>query len=141
MDRVPPHVRSRVMASVKSEGTRLERQLLEELGAAGLRPPILHARDLPGKPDFVYPEPQVAVFVDSCFWHGCRKHLRLPESNREYWAMKIARNRERDRSVSRELSAMGWKVLRVWEHSIRVPSTRRWWITRIRRHVSSGADS
>ncbi len=68
-----------------------------------------------GKPDFVFPEAKLAVFVDGCFWHGCPKCYRRPKSNVPYWRSKIKRNRKRDLQVRRELRKQGWAVLRFWE--------------------------
>src|SRR5262249_33429745 len=31
-----------------------------------------HAQDLPGRPDFVFREERLAIFVDGDFWHGWR---------------------------------------------------------------------
>jgi DNA mismatch endonuclease (patch repair protein) len=76
---------------------------------------------LPGKPDFIFPKQRLAVFVDGCFWHGCRWHCRMPKSRRNYWKPKIARNKKRDREVTRQLRRCGWKVFRVWEHALKRP--------------------
>jgi DNA mismatch endonuclease (patch repair protein) len=66
---------------------------------------------------------QIAVFVDGCFWHGCSKHCRMPQGNREYWTRKIADNKTRDRFVNRQLRKRGWTVVRIWEHEL--PQGRR----------------
>jgi DNA mismatch endonuclease (patch repair protein) len=68
------------------------------------------------RPDFVWRRERVALFVDGCFWHGCRWHGTKPSSNKVFWRTKLARNRERDRLVSRTLRRAGWRVVRVWEH-------------------------
>lgn len=61
--------------------------------------------------------PRVAVFVDGCFWHGCKEHSpRPPATNDWYWPEKIQRNRERDADTDTVLRAAGWAVVRVWEH-------------------------
>ena len=72
-----------------------------------------------GRPDFVFNKQKVVVFVDGDFWHGNPKACRIPKSNTEYWTAKIARNRQRDREVSRALRRDGWHVLRVWESSLK----------------------
>ena len=72
-----------------------------------------------GKPDFVFAKAKLIVFVDGCFWHGCPKHMRMPKSGVEYWQKKISRNKKRDRKVTKELQTLGWRVLRIWEHSLR----------------------
>jgi DNA mismatch endonuclease (patch repair protein) len=71
-----------------------------------------------GKPDIVFPSKKVVVFLDSCFWHGCKKHLRMPKSNKSYWTAKIRRNVERDKYVTSKLKKDGWAVVRLWEHEI-----------------------
>lgn len=121
MDRVPKSVRSRVMASVKGRGTRLEGRLVALFKAEGVHGYRRWAAMVPGRPDFVFWTEKVALFVDSCFWHGCRRHLRAPSSNVEYWTDKIRRNRRRDAEVKRLLSELGWKVVRVWEHEFESP--------------------
>ena len=73
---------------------------------------------LPGRPDFTFRRQRVTVFVDGCFWHGCSKHLRMPENNRAYRKKKISRNVIRDKTTTIELRKAGWKVLRVWEHEL-----------------------
>jgi len=73
-----------------------------------------------GKPDFVFPASRVALFVDGCFWHGhdCGRNL-TPKRNAKAWNEKIAANRRRDRRVERPLRASGWRIIRVWECSLR----------------------
>ena len=83
---------------------------------------IDYARDqgrLPGRPDILFVGARVAVFVDGCFWHGCPEHGTQPKTRTEFWAAKIARNRERDEEVNAALVAMGWRVVRIWEHQLR----------------------
>jgi DNA mismatch endonuclease, patch repair protein len=66
--------------------------------------------------DVVFPRDKLAVFVDGCFWHGCRQHRSIPLANREYWETKIDRNRARDLETTSRLEHTGWRVVRVWEH-------------------------
>jgi DNA mismatch endonuclease, patch repair protein len=72
-----------------------------------------------GKPDFIFPRYRLAIFVDGCFWHGCIVHRAKPKRNFKYWETKAARNRKRDRFVNAELKRRGWKVIRIWEHSLK----------------------
>ncbi len=84
------------------------------------------------RPDFVFRAQRVAVFVDGCFWHGCPTHGTRPRQNRKFWDEKIARNRQRDRLVTRQLRKQGWTVLRLWECALakkRQPHT----LARVRR--------
>ncbi len=114
VDNLTPRQRSYCMSRIKGKDTGLEVCLRSELHKRGLRF-RKHVRDLPGKPDIVFPRARVAVFIDGDFWHG----YRLPaweESLSEFWKRKIRSNRERDRKNFRKLRAMGWHVVRVWQH-------------------------
>jgi DNA mismatch endonuclease (patch repair protein) len=71
-----------------------------------------------GKPDFVFRQARIVLFVDGCFWHCCPKHSHSPHSNRSFWKAKFSRNRRRDRLVTRRLRAKGWQVIRIWEHEL-----------------------
>jgi len=98
-----------------------EMLLRRELTKLGLRY-RKYAGDLAGNPDLVFRTAKIAVFCDGDFWHG-RDWLRLKREllrrhNAIYWIAKIARNRERDRKVSRELVRAGWQVVRIWETDI-----------------------
>lgn len=68
------------------------------------------------RPDLVFSEERVAVFLDGCFWHSCPLHGTTPHSNRGWWLEKLAANVERDRRHDLELRTAGWLVLRFWEH-------------------------
>ncbi len=119
MDVVSKLARSRIMAAVRSEHTRsTEYKLRAVLVSAAIRGWRYQARDLPGKPDFVFVRQRLAVFVDGCFWHGCPKCYRHPHSSRAYWDAKIAGNMERDRRNRARLRRMGWRVVRIWEHEL-----------------------
>ncbi len=72
-----------------------------------------------GKPDFVFLKLRLALFVDGCFWHGCPKHGTKPRNNAAFWRKKFAANTRRDRLVTRTLRKNGWRVLRIWEHTLR----------------------
>lgn len=108
--------RSAVMRRVKSRDTGPEMTVRRLLHAAGYRY-RLHRKDLPGKPDLVFPGRRKAVFVHGCFWHGhdCRRGARQPKNNAEYWRAKIGRNVERDAQNRAALSERGWDSLIVWE--------------------------
>ena len=83
-----------------------------------IRTPNSELRNFKVKPDFVFPQLKLAVFVDGCFWHGCPKHCNQPANNRAFWRRKLAANRARDRLVTRTLRRRGWRVLRIWEHEL-----------------------
>lgn len=76
---------------------------------------------LPGRPDFAFTRQKVAVFIDGCFWHGCPLHYTQPATNRAFWRRKIEGNMRRDRTTAAQLRRKGWRVLRIWEHSLKEP--------------------
>jgi DNA mismatch endonuclease (patch repair protein) len=77
-----------------------------------------HPAKVFGRPDFYFPKPRIALFLDGCFWHACRRCFRMPAHNRSFWEEKIRRNRLRDRLVARTLRVDGIRVLRLWEHDL-----------------------
>ena len=78
--------------------------------------------DLVGRPDFVFRQSRLAIFIDGCFWHTCPYHGRQPDSNKRYWSKKLSRNKDRDAFVSKALKGLGWRVVRIWEHELRKES-------------------
>lgn len=93
---------------------------------------------LPGRPDFVFLDARVAVFIDGCFWHGhgCARNL-SPKTNASAWRQKIHSNRRRDRRTTRALRASGWSVIRIWECALgQRPKAS---IERVRRIVQANA--
>ncbi|MDT5120672.1 MAG: mismatch endonuclease, patch repair protein [Acidobacteriota bacterium] len=116
-DVISTQKRSDVMRSVRSKNSTLERVVRSELHKRGLRFRVHYP--LIGKPDIVFVHPRVAVFIDSCFWHGCPEHLRMPQSNKSYWTHKIERNIKRDAEVNEAYKQTDWEILRFWEHEIK----------------------
>lgn len=112
--------RSEVMRAVKARDTKPEIALRKALHALGYRY-RLNVKDLPGKPDLVFPKHRAVVFVHGCFWHGhdCKRGARVPKSNTAYWLEKIARNKIRDKKSAAELKKLGWRVITVWECEIK----------------------
>ena len=117
-DTLTPEQRKKCMSHVRGKDTKPEVKLRKALWAKGLRYRLGYK--LPGKPDFVFVAPHVAVFVDGCFWHGCPVHGTIPKTNRDFWVKKIEKNIRRDRLVTEELQAAGWVVVRVWTHELRM---------------------
>jgi DNA mismatch endonuclease (patch repair protein) len=115
-DNVSPEVRSAIMANIRGRGTSIEARFARELRRRGVR----FKQHLPwlGSPDFAFPGAGVVIFLDSCFWHRCPYHFRMPSSRRDYWPNKILQNVVRDRQIRADYRKMKWKVLRFWEHSI-----------------------
>ena len=113
-------VRRRTMQAVKSKDTAPELMVRRVAHGMGYRF-RLHRKDLPGKPDLVFPGRHRVIFVHGCFWHGhdCARGARVPKANRDYWLKKIKRNRERDDVARSALKASGWKVAVFWECELR----------------------
>lgn len=114
VSRVPGRVsaaRSALMRKIRSVSME-ERAWRRNLG---LRPGTV----LGIRIDAVDRTAKTAFFLDGCFWHGCKKHFRLPKTRTEWWRAKIARNVARDRRQSRMLRVAGWRVVRVWSHEVR----------------------
>jgi DNA mismatch endonuclease (patch repair protein) len=111
-----PEKRSEIMRAVKGANTKPEIALRKALFAKGFRYRI-NVKDLPGKPDIVFPGRRAIIFVHGCFWHGhaCARGKRTPKTNASYWREKIARNRLRDKKVIAALQRHGWSVKISWE--------------------------
>lgn len=114
--------RSEVMGLIRSTRNRSTELRLIECFRKNRIVGWRRGQKLPGKPDFVFREKRLCVFVDGCFWHGCPKCYRPPSSNIDYWSNKIERNKERDKLINRELRHRGWRVMRIWEHELRPKS-------------------
>lgn len=120
-----------------------ERSSCEELLAESLASLRLRAqrnvRELPGQPDFLMENAKVAVFCDGDFWHGRgwkgRREKLAKGHNGEYWVAKIETNRRRDRRVNRQLRALGYTVVRIWESDIRRDPARS--AMRVRRALTN----
>lgn len=124
-DTVSKHQRSKNMALIKSVGNKSTEMALISLfrqnKITGWR---RHAKNITGRPDFIFPKNKVAVFVDGCYWHGCKKCNLGSKSNKDYWIPKIDRNRKRDTAVKAELIKKGWQVIRLWEHELKKPGSK-----------------
>ncbi|WP_205932918.1 very short patch repair endonuclease [Rhizobium leguminosarum] len=114
-----PEVRSYNMSRVRGRDTRPELVIRRGLHARGYRF-RLHDKGLPGRPDLVFSKRRATVFVHGCFWHGHDCPLfRMPATRTEFWAAKITANRSRDAKIQAALVDAGWRVLTVWECSLR----------------------
>lgn len=118
-------VRSRSMSKIRGKNNRTtERTLRMALVRSGLRGWTMHS-ELPGRPDFYFADQRLAVFVDGCFWHGCKRCGHIPTTRSEFWNAKLKRNRQRDRLATRRLKSLGISVLRLWEHRLKNPNLVR----------------
>jgi len=118
-DNLTPEDRRKTMQAVKGKGTKLERRLWAMLAGMGLKGWKKNVDTITGKPDVVFTDQRIVVFMDGCFWHGCPYCCRkLPKTNREYWEKKIERNVELAQLHNEQLQRDGWTVVRIWEHEM-----------------------
>lgn len=117
MDTMSKTARSGIMGKIKSQETKLEKSFRKLLWNSGIRYRKNNNKYF-GKPDILIKKNKTVIFIDSCFWHGCLKHLRMPSSNKKYWETKISRNKKRDRAVNSHYKKLGWKIIRIWEHDL-----------------------
>lgn len=109
------------MSRIRGKDTKPEMLIRRGLHARGLRY-RLHDRELPGRPDLVFPKYHAAVFVHGCFWHahGCALS-KLPATRQDFWRTKLEGNAARDHKAVEALQANGWRVLVIWECALRGP--------------------
>ena len=106
------------MSTLARRDTAPELALRRELHARGFRYRV--QTRVPGNNrrtiDIAFTRVKLAVYVDGCFWHGCRTHHVRPRANSDWWRWKMERNQARDRDTDRLLAERGWHVVRLWEH-------------------------
>lgn len=119
MDVHSPDLRSFNMSRIRAKDTRPEIIIRRWLWTNGYRYQ-LHRKDLPGKPDIVLPKYRAIIFVHGCFWHRHGCHLTAtPESRRDFWLTKFRKNVNRDKHNIEALMGQAWRVMVVWECSLR----------------------
>jgi DNA mismatch endonuclease, patch repair protein len=124
MDIVDKSKRSIMMAGIKDKNTRGEITIRKALHKFGFRYQ-LHRKDLPGKPDLVFPKHGAIIFINGCFWHAHGCHIfKWPSTRTEFWRDKIGKNKIRDERNIQSCISMGWRVLVIWECALK-GKTRR----------------
>ena len=107
--------RSQIMSKVRSTGNAsTELKLIAEFKERKITGWRRNSKIF-GHPDFIFPKLRVAVFVDGCFWHGHDCRNTKPKDNADYWRTKIERNQRRDQAATERLTALGYRVVRIWE--------------------------
>ena len=130
MDIVDRQTRSRMMSTIRGRDTGPEMLLRSGLQRLGLRHRLgdsyqWQGKLLPGRPDLVYPRYRAVIQVNGCFWHRHNCHLfNWPGTRREFWRQKLGENAERDARNCAKLEQMGWRVLTVWECSLKGKARR-----------------
>ncbi len=115
MDRVTKEKRSEIMSRIRGKNTSPELIVRKLVFSLGYRY-RLYSKNLPGKPDLVFPGRKKVIFVHGCFWHyhECKKG-QLPKSKVDYWQTKLLANRKRDMSNISRLINADWNVLVIWQ--------------------------
>ncbi len=128
--------RSKLMSAIRGKGNRsTEWPLRSRIIQASIRGWRIAPTNIIGKPDFLFEQKKVALFVDGCFWHGCTECRSIPLDNHSFWLKKIRSNKKRDKFVTKALRSEGWKVLRFWEHEVKKHPNRC--IAFLRRNLDS----
>jgi DNA mismatch endonuclease (patch repair protein) len=118
-DVVSKEKRSRMMSGIRGKNTKPEILVRKALFSRGFRY-RLHDKNLPGKPDLVFPKYRAVIFVHGCFWHMHDCHLfKWPSSRPEFWRAKLEGNRQRDLLQLAALEEQGWRVLVIWECALK----------------------
>ncbi len=111
-----PEKRSEIMSRIRGRDTKPELIVRRIAHGLGFRF-RLHRKDLPGRPDIVFPRHQAVIVVHGCFWHrhpGC-KRASSPKTRVRYWQNKFEDNVVRDKRNETALRDLGWKVMLIWE--------------------------
>lgn len=118
MDKFSKEKRSKIMSSIRSSNTKFERKFIDALKKATNKEFQTNVTSIRGKPDIVFQEDRVCIFLDSDFWHGWQYPRWKNSLKNDFWKTKIEKNRARDRKNTAFLKKHGWKVLRIWGHKI-----------------------
>lgn len=120
MDIKTKSARSRNMSAIHSKNTKPEVYFRKLLFADGFRYRC-NVSSLEGHPDLWLKQYNTVVFIHGCFWHHhaeC-KYAYTPKSNTEFWKNKFVQNRKRDQKVTELLLGRKYKVLVIWECTIK----------------------
>ena len=103
----------------KSKNTKPEKLIRSLLYKNGYRFRI-HVKKLPGKPDIVLHKHKTILNVHGCHWHyhGCA-HSNVPKTKTQYWIERLELNKKRDFINKNKLIKLGWKVIDVWECTLK----------------------
>jgi len=119
-DVLTPEQRHQNMSAIKSKNTKPEviaRHIIHSMGYRYR----LHQKDLPGKPDLVFPKYSKVIFIHGCYWHmhNCRYGRVVPKTNAKFWKNKRESNKNRDKKNRLDLKKLGWEILTIWECQLR----------------------
>lgn len=75
--------------------------------------PFITHKTVIGQPD-IFIEPNICIFADGCYWHGCEQCSDKNKMSNWIKARKIS-----DILITQKLQNSGYIVLRFWEHDIK----------------------
>jgi DNA mismatch endonuclease Vsr len=114
MDKFTKEVRSAMMSRVRTSGTDIELGLLKSVRHLWRKERYrANVKNLPGKPDIVFPKSKIAIFADGDFWHG-KNFNKWKKKIPKFWQKKISLNMARDKRDTKNLISAGYRVLRFW---------------------------
>lgn len=116
-DNLSKEMRSKLMSSIRGKNTKPELTVRKMLWSKGFRYRI-HDKSVCGTPDISNKKKKLAIFVDGCFWHGCKICYKEPKTNSEFWRKKIQDNKKRRSIVKKRLRSEGWKLIEIWGHEV-----------------------
>lgn len=116
-DNLTKQQRSYCMSRIRSKNTKIEKILVMNLRKKGFKFKTNYSK-LQGKPDIVFLNKKIIIFVDGDFWHG-KDYLKRYKTYNKYWKNKILNNIKRDRRNARILKKSGYKVIRIWGSEIK----------------------
>ncbi len=126
------------MRSNKSSNTKPEMTVVELLRQAGVTGFTSNNKNIPGSPDIAFKHAKVAAFIHGCFWHRCPYcNPHFPETNRDYWYAKFARNKARDHRVRMRLRKDDWMCITIWECKLKKTPKRT--VSRIMRALEKAS--
>ena len=123
-DKLNKKARSSQMSKIRSSDTEFERGFIVELKKRTRSKFETCVSSIRGKPDIVFKNKKVCIFLDSDFWHGWQYSRWRHLLKDDFWRKKIQNNRNRDKKTTLYLKNRGWIVLRIWEHKIKENSEK-----------------
>jgi DNA mismatch endonuclease, patch repair protein len=119
VDVVDKKTRSRMMSGIRGKNTKPELVIRKALFRQGFRYK-LHDRNLPGKPDLVFPQYQAVIFIHGCFWHKHECHLfKWPSTRPKFWKKKLEGNVVTHARNIKKLKRDKWYILTIWECALK----------------------
>lgn len=99
--------------SFAQKNNKLELKLQIALMARGMA--FSTHEKIVGRPD-IFIKPNICVFVDGCYWHGCG--CKFDERRGGAHVSYIKTRIKHDAEINNSLVTLGFVVLRFWEHQI-----------------------